>query len=173
MAMGACFRGPFVCPIISILFSFWQKNPKIRFMFSIIHCLVLVCAAVLSTAAVSSSAASPTNIDTNKAPHVARLAMITLTNNIKDVLWTAGINERFSTTPPGAARKLCGAFPISERIKELLKTGEAELAPSYHGSNTSLPTDFDPVQKWPQCKLIINDIRDQSNCGKNIFILVA
>ena len=84
-----------------------------------------------------------------------------------------------NSTFTGAAHELCGAFSMGERIKELLQSGEAEQAVPHHNSSNSnnnsnnnnsissllLPTNFDPVQKWPQCKSIINDIRDQSNCG--------
>ena len=104
--------------------------------------------------------------DTDKfdTANVARLEMIADTNNAHGVLWQAGLNERFAHLPPGAARELCGSFSMHEKIKDLLAKNEAERVKP-HTSNGTLPTDFDLVQKFPQCTSIINDIRDQSNCG--------
>ena len=31
--------------------------------------------------------------------------------------------------------------------------------------DASVPDSFDSAENWPNCKKIINDIRDQSNCG--------
>ena len=31
--------------------------------------------------------------------------------------------------------------------------------------NKAIPDSFDSAENWPECSKVINDIRDQSNCG--------
>lgn len=51
--------------------------------------------------------------------------------------------------------------------KEILEAAVAEGRVKRHrfASNVALPTSFDAAQAWPKCAVMINDIRDQSNCG--------
>lgn len=51
-------------------------------------------------------------------------------------------------------------------IMERVKSGRWTMAPKITAEQArALPTDFDSATNWPQCAPIINDIRDQSNCG--------
>ena len=68
--------------------------------------LILLICSIISTATANSGHAARLALDktssfTNNAPHAARLAMIAHTNNVKGVMWTAGLNERFTFQPPG------------------------------------------------------------------------
>jgi len=80
------------------------------------------------------------------------------------VLWQAGVNERFSSTAPGASKTLCGVKPgWQQRIREAMERGE--ISAFQDEANADLPENFDSEQHWPQCAKVIGDIRDQSNCG--------
>ena len=78
-----------------------QKPKKISYIM-----LILLICSIISTATANSGHAARLALDktssfTNNAPHAARLAMIAHTNNVKGVMWTAGLNERFTFQPPG------------------------------------------------------------------------
>lgn len=76
--------------------------------------------------------------------------------NIKQDTWKAGRN--FPThTNFNHIKKLMGALP-DENIKR--------LASVKHSSTVidSLPENFDPRDKWPDCPTL-NEIRDQGSCG--------
>ena len=93
-----------------------QKPKKISYIM-----LILLICSIISTATANSGHAARLALDktssftnnaarlaldktssfTNNAPHAARLAMIAHTNNVKGVMWTAGLNERFTSQPPG------------------------------------------------------------------------
>ena len=78
-----------------------QKPQKISYIM-----LILLICSIISTATANSGHAARLALDktssfTNNAPHAARLAMIAHTNKVKGVMWTAGLNERFTSQPPG------------------------------------------------------------------------
>jgi len=96
--------------------------------------------------------------------HPDRAAMIAEIQRTPGVAWTPGAVERFATEAPGASRSLCGVKGnTTKSIESAVKRGEihrfvAEM-------NGDIPEDFDSAAQWPECEKMINDIRDQSNCG--------
>lgn len=65
--------------------------------------------------------------------------------------------------PLGWSRSLCGVFAgASEHLTEGVSQGLVRMATP---KGLSLPQDFEAAAKWPACSKVINDIRDQSNCG--------
>merc|ERR1719272_1642639 len=84
--------------------------------------------------------------------------------NTPGVLWKAAAHPRFAAQAPGASRDMNGVKGDQKAIiDDLVKKGEIELLLT--DSNAALPDNFDSATNWPQCEKIINDIRDQSNCG--------
>jgi len=83
--------------------------------------------------------------------------------------WTAGINPRFADAPLGASKSLCGvplennrkvkAAAIAAGKMKIVSKTDAEVA------NVEIPIAFDSAVAFPMCATMINDIRDQSNCG--------
>mmetsp|Transcript_107917 Transcript_107917/g.305094 ORF Transcript_107917/g.305094 Transcript_107917/m.305094 type:complete len:361 (+) Transcript_107917:95-1177(+) len=88
-----------------------------------------------------------------------RAAMIETIRSTPGVLWTAGPNPRFAHEPVGASKPLAGVTPAAmaarARAAALLKGGAA----------VEIPESFDSAEHWPACAKVIDDIRDQSNCG--------
>jgi cathepsin B len=96
--------------------------------------------------------------------HPERKAMIEEIENTPGVLWKAAPHPRFASEAPGASRNLCGVNGDQKTmVKELLQQGEIVEAP--FEAKMEIPDSFDSAENWPQCAKIINDIRDQSNCG--------
>jgi len=51
-------------------------------------------------------------------------------------------------------------------IRDLIKAGEIhEYVPANSTAMATIPDSFDSATNWPHCADLINDIRDQSNCG--------
>jgi len=96
--------------------------------------------------------------------HPERAAMIKEIENTPGVLWKAAAHPRFAAQAPGASKDMNGVKGDQKAIiEDLVKKGEIELLLT--DSNAALPDNFDSATNWPQCEKIINDIRDQSNCG--------
>jgi len=96
--------------------------------------------------------------------HPDRISMIKEIQATPGVLWKAVAQERFATRAPGASKSLCGAIgDQSETLKDLIRQGEFHEVLS--DENAAVPDSFDSAENWPQCAKIINDIRDQSDCG--------
>eukprot|EP00933_Yihiella_yeosuensis_P019525 TRINITY_DN1580_c0_g1_i2.p1 TRINITY_DN1580_c0_g1~~TRINITY_DN1580_c0_g1_i2.p1 ORF type:complete len:361 (+),score=103.67 TRINITY_DN1580_c0_g1_i2:87-1169(+) len=91
-----------------------------------------------------------------------RAAMVEEVNSKPGVLWTAAINERFGSAPVGISKSLMGVK--SEEMERRRKFAEAAKLKGPKPS-LKLPENFDSAEHWPQCAKVINDIRDQSNCG--------
>jgi len=72
--------------------------------------------------------------------------------------WKAGIYKGSANKTRHEFRRLLGAIVDPELRCKLTKD------PSLTG-NFKAPTDFDSAVNWPECAKVINDIRDQSNCG--------
>lgn len=89
-----------------------------------------------------------------------RDAIIAHVNSVQKE-WSAAHNDRFRDTPLGSSKSLCGvkpwppAQPLSENNGVVV----------FEHSGVSIPDSFDSAANWPQCKEVITDIRDQSNCG--------
>ncbi|CAE7023928.1 CTSB [Symbiodinium natans] len=80
------------------------------------------------------------------------------------VTWTPGAVERFAMEPPGASKRLCGVKGnMTKSIESAVKRGEIERFVAEIDGD--IPEAFDSAEQWPDCAKIINDIRDQSNCG--------
>merc|ERR1719272_1719649 len=96
--------------------------------------------------------------------HPERAAMIEQIENTPGVLWKAGPHPRVASEAPGASRDMNGVKGDQKAIiDDLVKQGEIELLLT--DSSATLPDDFDSATHWPQCAKLIDDIRDQSNCG--------
>jgi len=51
-------------------------------------------------------------------------------------------------------------------MQKAVAEGRAVMAPKITPEQAAaIPTSFDAATNWPQCARVINDIRDQSNCG--------
>lgn len=85
-------------------------------------------------------------------------------NRAPGVLWQAGLVERFAREPPGASKRLCGVKPDA-KAKHLDAIAAGRVHKSRVLSPFTLPESFDSATHWPQCAKVIEDIRDQSNCG--------
>merc|ERR1711934_1223129 len=112
-----------------------------RIMMIKILSVLLLCAVV---------SAAPTNETTQEN-------MVDRINSTPDVLWKAGLNERFAD--PSAMKSLCGVKADSAALVAKLPTAVSKIA------DADVPDSFDSETNWPQCAKVIGDIRDQSNCG--------
>jgi len=96
--------------------------------------------------------------------HPDRAAMIKEISNTPGVLWKAGAHPRFAADAPGSSKDMMGVKGDQKAdIQELVKKGE--IVELLLASDAALPDNFDSATNWPQCAKIIDDIRDQSNCG--------
>jgi len=84
--------------------------------------------------------------------------------NSMGLTWTAGVNLRFKGEPMGVSKSLCGVKDDNlERMKEAILAGEIVVSEAPNGF--APPDAFDSATNWPACSKVIDDIRDQSNCG--------
>jgi cathepsin B len=84
--------------------------------------------------------------------------------NSMGLTWTAGVSARFRGEPLGASKPLCGVKEDNlEKMKEAILAGEIEVSEAPDGF--APPESFDSATNWPSCAKVIDDIRDQSNCG--------
>lgn len=98
--------------------------------------------------------------------HPDRSAMIKEIENTPGVLWKAAAHPRFASEAPGASKDLCGVKgDQKENIKDLIKQGEIQEVLLDDARFGEIPDSFDSAEHWPQCAKLIDDIRDQSNCG--------
>jgi len=78
--------------------------------------------------------------------------------------WKAHHNPRFYNQPVGVAADLCGVKMMAPGMLKKLENVEViKINKSFE--ELGLPAEFDSAENWPQCADVINDIRDQSNCG--------
>jgi len=84
--------------------------------------------------------------------------------NSKQSTWTAHHNPRFYNQPIGVAKELCGVKEMPSKMLENLKDVEI-IRTNKTFEELGLPTSFDSATNWPNCADMIDDIRDQSNCG--------
>jgi cathepsin B len=117
------------------------------------------------TAVVGIAAAGST--EKVKAIHkTERMARITEINAMEGVGWTAGVNSRFETEPIGASKSLCGVKGNhTEDIARAVLAGEVEPFVPTWSATAPIPDSFDSATNFDMCSKIIDDIRDQSNCG--------
>jgi len=93
-----------------------------------------------------------------------RSELIDSINSHPAALWTAGFNPRFTGQPIGASKDLCGVLPSSkQKVNDAIRAGTVKVAP--YKAVRDIPDSFDAAIAFPLCAELINDIRDQSNCG--------
>jgi len=80
-------------------------------------------------------------------------------NSQPGILWKAGMNSRFENVPLKAFKSLNGVKPDSWGMVQALPKEETGI------NDLDIPKEFDSETNWPHCATVINDIRDQSNCG--------
>jgi len=120
----------------------------------------------LSTLAVGLGLASAAVSETERL-RAERQAEVDRINAIPNLPWKAGFNPRFAAQPVGAAKSLAGAkHDRKQTMAEAILGGKVMLAPRVSEVEAAaLPASFDSAVNWPQCASMINNIRDQSNCG--------
>eukprot|EP00729_Bicosta_minor_P020055 gene20055-8309_t len=92
--------------------------------------------------------------------------MVDAINSKEGVTWTAAVQQRFAGQPIGASASLMGHNGNrSEYLATALANGDLEQFVPTWSANVEVPDAFDSVTNWPTCSKILNDIRDQSNCG--------
>lgn len=95
--------------------------------------------------------------------HPARQEEIALIRE-RTSLWEAGPVARFAASPPGSSRKMNGVIN-DWKMAVAIAMSQGQIERFVAKKVVPLPTDFDSAEAWPMCAKIINDIRDQSNCG--------
>ncbi|CAK8993737.1 Cathepsin B [Cleaved into: Cathepsin B light chain, partial [Durusdinium trenchii] len=95
--------------------------------------------------------------------HPERAALLSELQQAPGLTWTPGIVERFAAEKPGSSRIYGVKGNVSEAIQSAIQRGEIERV--LFVDDATLPDNFDSAEQWPECSKIINDIRDQSNCG--------
>lgn len=97
-----------------------------------------------------------------------RQAVVDHINSLPGNTWRAGFNPRFKGKPMGVAKDLCGVNKADshQKLMDAIKAGTATMAPLVTAEQAAaIPDSFDSATNWPACSTIIDDIRDQSNCG--------
>ena len=100
--------------------------------------------------------------------HPERLAQLYEITSTNGLLWQVDLNNRFSSQAPGASERMCGVKGNwKAQLEDRVRLGHfTRFEDSEHYlEDASIPDSFDSAENWPNCKKIINDIRDQSNCG--------
>ena len=100
--------------------------------------------------------------------HPDRLAQLYEITSTNGLLWKVDLNNRFSSQAPGASERMCGVKGNwKAQLEDRVRLGHfTRFEDSEHYlEDASIPDSFDSAENWPNCKKIINDIRDQSNCG--------
>lgn len=88
--------------------------------------------------------------------------MIRALNEFPGITWRAGSSPRFHNKPLGWSKSLCGLKSgAAEDLEQAVRRGVAHEVTL----TGLLPSHFDAAERWPVCAKVINDIRDQSNCG--------
>jgi len=80
-------------------------------------------------------------------------------NKFPGITWKAGFSPRFDGLPLSAMKSLTGVKEDSHAMVMALPKHNSTI------QDTDIPDSFDSATNWPQCSTVINDIRDQSNCG--------
>jgi len=96
--------------------------------------------------------------------HPARAAQINEIRNTPGVLWEAAPHPRFAALEPGSSKSLMGVNgDQTKAVMDMVNQGE--IVQLNTTDDVTIPDSFDSAENWPQCAKMINDIRDQSNCG--------
>ena len=91
-----------------------------------------------------------------------RARLIDSINAIDGMTWRAAVHPRFAGKPIGASKPLLGVNieQYHANLKRKVAAGNIIVT---RETAEEIPTDFDSGENWPQCKKVIDDIRDQSN----------
>jgi len=97
--------------------------------------------------------------------HVAsRQAMIDEINANPNASWVAAMPARFRGSPVGSSKSLMGVIgDWRADVAAAIERGEVQRFQPDEAMD--VPESFDSAENWPKCAKMINDIRDQSNCG--------
>lgn len=73
--------------------------------------------------------------------------------------WVAGVNDKFYGASLKEIKSLMGTVVDPDwTIKIAPREGFSEIS-------DSVPDSFDARTNWPECESVINNVRDQANCG--------
>lgn len=95
--------------------------------------------------------------------HPERAALLAEVRQIPGLTWTPSLVERFAAEAPGNSKSYGVKGNVSEAIQKAIQRGDLERV--LFIDDGELPETFASAQQWPECAKMINDIRDQSNCG--------
>jgi len=113
--------------------------------------------ALLGVACVALALPLPSNHDAERELFVNQI------NSMDGITWKAAFHPRWTGLPLGASKSLCGVKNESKADLDLrVQRGEVKVM---HATGMALPDTFDSATNWPACAKVINEIRDQSNCG--------
>lgn len=79
--------------------------------------------------------------------------------NSNQTAWTATTATRFTDKTIGEVKKSHGTIVDPDWIIKASHNVE------YQPVGATIPTEFDSRTQWPECDSVINNIRDQSDCG--------
>ena len=114
---------------------------------------------------ITSAVAISTVVESAASTFATREAYILHLNAVPGRTWTAGTNSRFAGKPIGHSKVLCGVNNSLNQEQELIASGKLLTPPKGWDGLPDPPAEFDSATNWPHCAEIINDIRDQSDCG--------
>lgn len=80
-------------------------------------------------------------------------------NNQPNSTWTARVNEKFDGANLYQAKFMMGT------VVDPNLTVKARTFSEHKVTSDSFPSEFDARKFWPECEIVINHVRDQSNCG--------
>ena len=117
---------------------------------------------ILAVLAASTAAVNVRQTEERTLIHPERREQL---NKIKAMAttWTAKAG-RWAREAPGASAPVLGHFGDNKlNVAAAKERGEVvEFVPKLVNP---IPDSFDSAKEWPKCAKLINDIRDQSNCG--------
>jgi len=100
------------------------------------------------------------------AEHPERLAQIQEIKAAPGLLWQAAVHPRFASEAPGASASLCGVKGNwTRQVQDAVARGEVHRFQPEKLGDVQVPDQFDSAEAFQACSKIIDDIRDQSNCG--------
>jgi cathepsin B len=101
------------------------------------------------------------------AADVLRMKEVERLNSLPGMTWKAGFSPRFAGQELGASKSILGLVEGHHDIlEEAVASGAAVRAPVVSAEvAASIPASFDVAEAFPACADMVNDIRDQSNCG--------
>ena len=121
---------------------------------------------LLSVLAANAARAAAIGVKTNKnreeLVHPERREQLNKINALATT-WTARAG-RWAREAPGASAPVLGHLGDNKlNVAAAKERGEViEFVPKLVNP---IPDSFDSAKEWPKCAKLINDIRDQSNCG--------